>query len=225
MSHAATLPGDATPSERLERMIRVDHAGEYGAVRIYQGQLAVLGRGKKGNILRHMLEQEVVHEKTFAGLIADRRVRPTALLPLWHLAGFALGAVSAAIGEPRAAMPRSRTDRLLLSATRDRGAQARVQSAPGGGSLATTAGQRGWSALPGTRNFDPPPLSVVRAVQAGTGNPVRPADDLREPSAKFYSAAAALSRSMRVLRSGLSTASGRDISDASWVRLLTPALR
>ena len=80
-------------------MIRVDHAGEYGAVRIYQGQLAVLGRGAKGNILRHMLEQEVVHERTFAGLIADRRVRPTALLPLWHIAGFALGAVSAAIGE------------------------------------------------------------------------------------------------------------------------------
>ena len=96
---ASTLPGDPTPSERLARMIRVDHAGEYGAVRIYKGQLAVLGRGPKGNLLRHMLEQEVHHEKTFAGLIADRRVRPTALLPLWHLAGFALGAVSAAIGE------------------------------------------------------------------------------------------------------------------------------
>ena len=96
---SATLPGDLMPDERLARMIRVDHAGEYGAVRIYQGQLAVLGRGAKGNILRHMLEQEVEHERTFAGLVADRRVRPTALLPLWHLAGFALGAVSAAIGE------------------------------------------------------------------------------------------------------------------------------
>ena len=96
---SATLPGDLTPSERLARMIRVDHAGEYGAVRIYQGQLAVLGRGPKGDIVRHMLEQEEHHVKTFAGLVADRRVRPTALLPLWHLAGFALGAVSAAIGE------------------------------------------------------------------------------------------------------------------------------
>ena len=65
-------------------MIRVDHAGEYGAVRIYQGQLAVLGRGEKGDILRHMLEQEKHHVATFAGLVADRRVRPTALLPLWH---------------------------------------------------------------------------------------------------------------------------------------------
>ena len=96
---ASTLPGDPSQAERLARMIRVDHAGEYGAVRIYKGQLAVLGRGAKGDLLRHMLEQEVHHEKTFAGLIADRRVRPTALLPLWHLAGFALGAMSAAIGE------------------------------------------------------------------------------------------------------------------------------
>ncbi len=95
----ATLPGDLTPSERLHRMIRVDHAGEYGAVRIYRGQLAVLGRGAKGDILRHMLAQEEQHAQTFAGLIADRRVRPTALLPLWHLAGYALGALSAAFGE------------------------------------------------------------------------------------------------------------------------------
>jgi ubiquinone biosynthesis monooxygenase Coq7 len=59
----------------------------------------VLGRSNKAELLHHMLEQEVVHERTFAGLIADRRVRPTALLPLWHVAGFALGALSAAIGE------------------------------------------------------------------------------------------------------------------------------
>ena len=94
-----TLPGDPTSRDRLHRMIRVDHAGEYGAVRIYQGQLAVLGRGPKGAILRHMLEQEVHHEATFSAMVADRRVRPTALLPLWHIAGFALGAITAAIGE------------------------------------------------------------------------------------------------------------------------------
>ncbi len=94
-----TLPGDPSPTERLHRMIRVDHAGEYGAARIYQGQLAVLGRGRQGDTLRHMLAQEEVHRETFAALVADRRVRPTALLPLWHVAGFALGAVSALIGE------------------------------------------------------------------------------------------------------------------------------
>lgn len=91
------------PAPRLAEMIRVDHAGEYGAARIYQGQLAVLGRGPKGEILRHMLEQEEHHLATFKRLVADRRVRPTALLPLWHVAGFALGAVTAAMGT-RAAM-------------------------------------------------------------------------------------------------------------------------
>jgi ubiquinone biosynthesis monooxygenase Coq7 len=84
-------------------MIRVDHAGEYGAARIYAGQLAVLGRGETGDVLRHMRAQEQRHLDAFDALIADRRVRPTALLPLWHLAGFALGAATAALGA-RAAM-------------------------------------------------------------------------------------------------------------------------
>jgi ubiquinone biosynthesis monooxygenase Coq7 len=97
------LPGDPTAREAVERIIRVDHAGEYGARRIYQGQLAVLGRGDKGPVLRHMQAQEQVHLDTFSRLIASRRVRPTALLPLWHVAGFALGALTAAMGE-RAAM-------------------------------------------------------------------------------------------------------------------------
>ncbi len=83
-------------------MIRVDHAGEYGATRIYAGQLAVLGRGGKGDLLRHMQAQEQQHLSTFNDMIADRRVRPTAMLPLWHLAGFALGAVTAAMGEKAA---------------------------------------------------------------------------------------------------------------------------
>ena len=91
----------APPS--IERMIRVDHAGEYGAARIYAGQLAVLGRSAKGDLLRHMQAQEKVHMEVLAGLVASRRVRPTALLPLWHLAGFALGAATALLGE-RAAM-------------------------------------------------------------------------------------------------------------------------
>jgi ubiquinone biosynthesis monooxygenase Coq7 len=97
------LPGDPTARQMVERMIRVDHAGEYGAKRIYQGQLAVLGRGDTGPVLRHMQAQEQAHLDTFSELIARRRVRPTALLPLWHVAGFALGAVTAALGA-RAAM-------------------------------------------------------------------------------------------------------------------------
>jgi ubiquinone biosynthesis monooxygenase Coq7 len=106
MSHSnaadgATPPGP--PPERIARIVRVDHAGEYGAKRIYQGQIAVLGRGPKGDLLRHMQAQEQVHLDTFSRLIAERRVRPTALLGLWHMAGFALGAATALLGE-RAAM-------------------------------------------------------------------------------------------------------------------------
>ncbi len=103
MSEAAGLPGDPDARTTLERAIRVDHAGEYGATRIYAGQLAVLGRGPRGAVLRHMAEQERQHLATFGDLVARRRVRPTALLPFWHLAGFALGAGTAALGE-RAAM-------------------------------------------------------------------------------------------------------------------------
>jgi ubiquinone biosynthesis monooxygenase Coq7 len=98
-----SLPGDMTAREQIDRFIRVDHAGEYGAKRIYQGQIAVLGNGPKGDILRHMQAQEQVHLDTFAKLVAERGVRPTALLPFWHLAGFALGAATAAMGT-RAAM-------------------------------------------------------------------------------------------------------------------------
>ena len=98
-----SLPGERPLRDRVARMVRVDHAGEYGAKRIYQGQLSVLGNGPKGDILRHMQEQEQHHLDTITRLIAERRVRPTVLLPLWHLAGFALGAATAAMGE-RAAM-------------------------------------------------------------------------------------------------------------------------
>ena len=97
------LPGDPSPQEAVARMIRVDHAGEYGARRIYDGQLAVLGKSPSAPVIREMAEAEQAHLDTFDALLADRRVRPTALSPLWHVAGFALGAASAMLGE-RAAM-------------------------------------------------------------------------------------------------------------------------
>ena len=97
------LPGDPDPREAVERIVRVDHAGEYGAVRIYAGQLAVLRRSGKAEVLQHMLAQERQHLAAFSELIARRRVRPTAMLPVWHVAGFLLGAATAALGE-RAAM-------------------------------------------------------------------------------------------------------------------------
>ncbi len=103
MSETRALPGDTATEARIARMIRVDHAGEYGAQQIYAGQLSVLGRGAKGDILRHMQAQEQVHFDTFTRLIGERRVRPTILLPLWRIAAYALGAITATMGE-RAAM-------------------------------------------------------------------------------------------------------------------------
>ena len=97
------LPGDPTPRQTVARTIRVDHAGEYGAKRIYQGQIDVLRGTKWEPLIRHMQEQEQEHLDTFTHLIGKRRVRPTALLPLWHVAGYALGAATAAMGH-RAAM-------------------------------------------------------------------------------------------------------------------------
>lgn len=87
-----------------ERMIRVDQAGEYGATRIYAGQLAVMGeRGPHATEIRGMAAQEDEHLARFDALVAARGVRPTALQPLWSVAGYALGAATALIG-PEAAM-------------------------------------------------------------------------------------------------------------------------
>ena len=97
------LPGDPAPEETIARMIRVDHAGEYGARRIYEGQLAVLGRSGAAPAIRAMAEAEQAHLDAFDTLLVERRVRPTALAPVWHVAGYALGAASALLGE-RAAM-------------------------------------------------------------------------------------------------------------------------
>jgi 3-demethoxyubiquinol 3-hydroxylase len=99
------LPGDRAPvaAADVAAMIRVDHAGEYGAVRIYDGQLAVTGSGCARDAIRHMAEQEKRHLAAFDEVVRARRVRPTVLQPLWHAAGYALGAATALLGE-RAAM-------------------------------------------------------------------------------------------------------------------------
>ena len=97
------MPGDPTRDQMIKSMIRVDHAGEHGAVRIYAGQLAVLAGTAAEDTIREMAEQEQKHLSTFDSMIADRQVRPTALTPIWHVAGFALGAGTALLG-PKAAM-------------------------------------------------------------------------------------------------------------------------
>ena len=96
------LPGDCTLAEETARMIRVNHAGEYGAKRIYAGQLAVLGKTPQAAAIRHMAEQEEEHLQAFSTLMGARQVRPTILSPLWHVAGYALGAATALLGEKAA---------------------------------------------------------------------------------------------------------------------------
>ncbi|WP_313434582.1 demethoxyubiquinone hydroxylase family protein [Novosphingobium sp.] len=91
-------------SSKAERMIRVDQAGEFGATRIYAGQLAVMGaRAPHSTEIAGMAEQESEHLARFDAMIAERRVRPTLLQPVWSAAGYALGAATALIG-PEAAM-------------------------------------------------------------------------------------------------------------------------
>lgn len=98
----AAAPGDRSPAQQIARMIRVNQAGEYGAKRIYEGQLAILGRQKGHETIRHMAAQEALHLAEFDQLLLARRVRPTLLQPLWHAAGFALGAATALLGREAA---------------------------------------------------------------------------------------------------------------------------
>lgn len=92
------------PAPDTAEMIRVDQAGEYGATRIYAGQLAVMGdRSAAARLIAGMAHQEERHRSWFDREMAARGVRPTLLQPVWNVAGFALGAATAAIG-PKAAM-------------------------------------------------------------------------------------------------------------------------
>ena len=94
-------PGDRRADSAS--MLRVDQAGEYGATRIYAGQLAVLRPNcPEAKLISRMAAQEQRHLARFDALIAQRRVRPTALQPLWNVAGFALGAATALMSEKAA---------------------------------------------------------------------------------------------------------------------------
>jgi len=99
---ANRLPGDPDKATLIDQIIRVNQAGEYGAKRIYQGQLAVLKGSEAAPVLEDMLAQEEKHLEKFNALVAARGVRPTVLEPLWHVAGFALGAATALLGKEAA---------------------------------------------------------------------------------------------------------------------------
>lgn len=106
MAAREPLPRPGRPSPTIDEMLRVDHAGEYSAVRIYDGQLAVFSRNPRhaalAKMIRHMGEQEQVHLEAFDRLLNERAVRPTVMAPVWHMAGYALGAVTALMGEKAA---------------------------------------------------------------------------------------------------------------------------
>jgi ubiquinone biosynthesis monooxygenase Coq7 len=94
-------PGQRRPDS--ESMLRVDQAGEYGATRIYAGQLAVLRRNSPAaKLVSRMAAQEARHLERFDKLMAERGVRPTLLQPFWDVAGFALGAATALMSEEAA---------------------------------------------------------------------------------------------------------------------------
>lgn len=99
-------PGRGATRARLSEILRVDHAGELGAVHIYRGQRAVLGaaRGheRAASQLEEMEGHEAVHLARFDALLNERRVRPTVMAPLWRVAGFALGAGTALLGDKAA---------------------------------------------------------------------------------------------------------------------------
>ncbi len=96
------LPGEPAGGRLAERVLRVDHAGEYGAKRIYDGQLAVLGDTEAGVAIREMAAAEADHLAWFDRALNERGVRPTALHPFWHVAGYALGAATALLGSKAA---------------------------------------------------------------------------------------------------------------------------
>ncbi len=104
---AKTVPQKPGPrSERLHSMIRVDHAGEYGAVAIYRGQRAIFDRlphkARISSLLQDMEAGEARHLTAFDDLLAERKIRPTLLAPFWNAAGFGLGAATALLGEKAA---------------------------------------------------------------------------------------------------------------------------
>ena len=95
-----------TDQRKLREFIRVDHAGERGAVKIYEGQLLALNTVVKDDNLKKIIEEMKVHEKEhcefFEEEIKKRNIQPTKLLPLWDLLGIGLGFGSTIIGKKAA---------------------------------------------------------------------------------------------------------------------------
>lgn len=100
--HHSPLLSNPRKKRIIDKMLRIDHAGEIGARQIYAGQLAVFHGTPVGQVIREMADQEQKHLDAFDRLITERRVRPTAMLPVWNVAGYALGLGTALLGKEAA---------------------------------------------------------------------------------------------------------------------------
>ena len=98
----ARLPGDLNQEKSLDQIIRVNHAGEYGAKRIYSGQMMVLKDIEDQKMLKMMADQEEQHLDYFDREMQKRKVRPSVFLPMWNVMGYALGAGTALLGKTAA---------------------------------------------------------------------------------------------------------------------------
>lgn len=86
----------------IDRIIRVDHAGEYGAQRIYEGQMRALKDSDVYETIKEMHEQEKKHLNFFENEMRIRKVRPTVMFPFWHIGGYAMGFVTGIMGKKAA---------------------------------------------------------------------------------------------------------------------------
>jgi 3-demethoxyubiquinol 3-hydroxylase len=101
-------------NKKIEEILRVNHAGEFGAQRIYQGQVAHIKDVETKSLIKHMLDQELEHLDYFDSKLKEGLSRPTFLMPLWNLCGYALGAVSSALGNKTAMLVTENVEEVIV---------------------------------------------------------------------------------------------------------------
>jgi ubiquinone biosynthesis monooxygenase Coq7 len=100
--HSHLFTEDEEKKNLLDSFIRVNHAGEFGAQRIYEGQMAIFKGTDVYPVIKKMADQETIHLETFNRLLDERRVRPTLLFPVWNMVGYGAGFASALLGKEAA---------------------------------------------------------------------------------------------------------------------------
>lgn len=102
-------------NRKLEEMIRVNHAGEFGAKRIYEGQIKYTTDLEDKKVLEHMLEQEQGHLSYFGEQIKNGFSRPTIFMPIWDMAGYLLGVISGRMGFDKAMLVTENVETVIES--------------------------------------------------------------------------------------------------------------